>query len=713
MISKELLSLLVSLVLINLCQASSKPLLVSDIDGYLGQSLEYYVSEDNIQNVSELNLAEFTQSDLEVPNFGISEASVWMRLQIQNDTDEKSYVLLLNQPTLSEIELYQGYGQKYSHILSGGISDLAGNWYDSNTNFRYHFSLLNGETTEFLIKVESGDQMQIPIQIFSETEYLKKQTNDSTFFGVYAGIILVMLLYNIFVFVSTRDLSYLYYVIYIAIVGLTQSNYLGFSFPLLYPSFNWLGLNGTYFYGASVGIAAIFFMRSYINTRLHAPKMDRVLNVFTLIYFISVVLVFFDLRNLSYQIIQVNAGTLAVYMLWLAGKLARSGNRAAKFFIIAWSMFLISVGVFLAKDFGVLPYNEFTYKAMVYGSAIEVILLSFALADRINQLKKEKETEQAARIEAIEENERIVTQQNVILEAKVEERTKELETSNHELQNTLGELQSTQSQLVEAEKMASLGQMTAGIAHELNNPINFVSSNISPLARDIKDVMEVLDKYESLDPDKDNFKSEWESTKELKEEVELDYVKGEIQQLLEGIQEGANRTAEIVKGLRVFSRLDEDALKKADLNECLESTLVILKSSINNQVQVRRKLSSDLPEINCYPGKLNQVFMNIITNGAQATMDLKNKKDERFVEVETTHDENHVFVRIADNGVGMPESVKAKIFDPFFTTKDVGEGTGLGLSIVLGIINDHNGKIEVNTQEGEGTEFLLTLPRTL
>ena len=348
---------------------------------------------------------------------------------------------------------------------------------------------------------------------------------------------------------------------------------------------------------------------------------------------------------------------------------------------------------------------------MVLGSALEVILLSFALADRINQLKKEKDEEQSARLAAIEENERIVREQNIVLEAKVEDRTKELEQSNSDLNKTLSNLKEAQSQLVDAEKMASLGQMTAGIAHELNNPINFVSSNVTPLRRDLDDVFEVLTAYEKLEVEDQNLKQAFKEIDDLKEELELDFIKDEIQSLIQGIEEGANRTATIVKGLRVFSRLDEDALKRASVNECLESTLIVVKSAIDGAVIVDKRFDQNLPVINCYPGKLNQVFMNIITNAAQATK--KNGKEEKRVSISTSFDDHNVFIKISDNGIGMDEKTKLKIFDPFFTTKEVGEGTGLGLSIVLGIMNDHNGKIEVESTLGEGTEFLLTLSRSL
>ncbi|MDP4828187.1 MAG: ATP-binding protein, partial [Flavobacteriales bacterium] len=326
------------------------------------------------------------------------------------------------------------------------------------------------------------------------------------------------------------------------------------------------------------------------------------------------------------------------------------------------------------------------------------------------QLKREKEVEQEQKLFALSENERIIKQQNATLETKVNERTRELALANDELSHTLSNLKSAQSQLVDAEKMASLGQMTAGIAHELNNPINFVSGNITPLKRDIDDLFQVIDNLEGIMPEDAEIHEKVRNIQQLSKDLELPFIRTEISQLLKGIEDGANRTSAIVRGLRVFSRLDEDILKKADVNECLISTIIILKSNMRGEASIIEDFDANMKEINCFPGKLNQVFMNIINNAVQATAGLGRTREERKIWISTRYETNQVTVRIKDNGIGIPDSVRQRIFDPFFTTKEVGEGTGLGLSIVLGIVNDHNGKIEVDSQEGVGTEFIITLP---
>lgn len=299
------------------------------------------------------------------------------------------------------------------------------------------------------------------------------------------------------------------------------------------------------------------------------------------------------------------------------------------------------------------------------------------------------------RVYSLEQNRRVLQQ-------KVAERTLEVSRQKERLEEALDNLKETQSQLIESEKMASLGQLTAGVAHEINNPITFVSGNVNPLRRDISDVMSVLKKYEELVSEK-GLDEEFQSVESLKKELDYEYLLDEIHKLIQGIEEGAERTTQIVKGLRNFSRLDEDDLKLANLHEGIESTLLILNNKMRDRIEVVKSYG-DLPEIFCFPGKLNQVYMNILTNAIQAI------EGEGKIFITTKKIGQRIHISIRDTGQGMPESVKKRIFDPFFTTKDVGAGTGLGLSITFGIIENHNGKITVDSEPGKGTTFLIDLP---
>lgn len=279
-----------------------------------------------------------------------------------------------------------------------------------------------------------------------------------------------------------------------------------------------------------------------------------------------------------------------------------------------------------------------------------------------------------------------------------------LASTNEELHKTVADLKAAQEQLIQAEKMASLGQLTAGIAHELNNPINFVTANIQPLKDDMADLIKFIESYDEIILKKD-LKNEFTEIEKVKQAGKIELTKKEINNLLKGIEDGATRTSEIVKGLKNFSRLDRNVFKKASINDSLDSTLTLLNNSFKNRIEIVKQYG-DLPEVDCFPGQINQVFMNILSNAIQSI------PAEGKVFVKTWRDHDMVKISIRDTGVGMTDEVRKKIFDPFFTTKEVGKGTGLGLSISYGIIQKHNGEIEVFSKPGEGTEFAIRIPVT-
>jgi len=277
-----------------------------------------------------------------------------------------------------------------------------------------------------------------------------------------------------------------------------------------------------------------------------------------------------------------------------------------------------------------------------------------------------------------------------------------IELQKNELNNTLNDLTQAQTHLVQSEKMASLGQLTAGVAHELNNPINFISASIKPLQRNVEDLLGLLDKYETVIEQR-NLSGEFGEVEELKESVDLAYAIKETQNLFKGIVEGSSRSMQIVKDLRTFSRMDENEFKQSDIHEGIDSTLLLLHHKMENRISVVKKYGK-IPHVECLPGKLNQVFMNILTNSVLAI------DDKGEISIETSSMEDKVKISFKDNGKGMPPEVRDHIFEPFFTTRTVGEGTGLGLSISYSIIEEHQGVIEVYSEPGKGTEFIIILP---
>ena len=252
--------------------------------------------------------------------------------------------------------------------------------------------------------------------------------------------------------------------------------------------------------------------------------------------------------------------------------------------------------------------------------------------------------------------------------------------------------------------MASVCVLTAGIAHELNNPINFVSGNVGPLKRDIDDLFSLIKIYEES-MESHNLKKEIGDAEALKEKLDYTFLIKEIISLLQGIEEGAIRSSQIIKGLRSFSRLDQEKCQSFNIHDGIDSSLILLHNQIKDRIVIKKEYG-DFNDIECFPGKLNQVFMNILTNSIQAI------EGQGVITIQTISSDLGIKVIFKDNGVGMTAEVKKHIFEPFFTTKEVGKGTGLGLSISFGIIEQHNGIIDVLSEPGQGTEIILSLPRT-
>lgn len=656
-----------------------------------------------------IHSTEYVDSKSSFPNLSITPYSYWVRFTVKNDILHQNLGIQILQPMIDRIEFYQLRGDSVVKSNLSGQEQTFDSRLINHQTYIYPVSIAKGESSTFYFHVKSGKQLVLPVYLGTVEQVIASALMKDISFGIYIGIIMVMLLYNLFIYFSIRDKNYLYYVSYLAIALLAQSSMEGYVFRFILPNYPDLANITIYIGAALIGLAAIEFSKNFLSAKQYTPKLYKISFLFWLLYGIQILLAFTKNYNASYKLMLSLAMISALYVLFMAIYIVIKGFRAAKFFLIAWSFFILCVVVYVLKDFNLLPYNNITSSALLIGSAVEAILLSFALADKINIFKADKERSQEETLRALQENERIIREQNVILELKVKERTTELSESNLELNKTLEDLKQAQSQLVESEKMASLGQLTAGIAHEINNPINFVTANINPLKRDIEMLFEALNFIEAVGITDLPIAEKQKQIEEFKEEQDFDYTVIEIGHLLKGIHEGASRTAEIVKGLKIFSRLDEDDLKKADMNEGLDSTLIIANNLLSNNIRVVKDYGN-IPLIECYAGKLNQVFLNIISNAVYAVEKQFQGKPGGEVSISTSNDEENIFIKIKDNGTGMEAKTQQKIFEPFFTTKDVGEGTGLGMSIAYNTIKKHNGQIHLESNPGEGTEFILQLP---
>jgi signal transduction histidine kinase len=347
-------------------------------------------------------------------------------------------------------------------------------------------------------------------------------------------------------------------------------------------------------------------------------------------------------------------------------------------------------------------------------AAVELIhagAKDYVLKDRLARLapaiQRALAMEQGARARL--EAERALRKSHDELEARVRQRTSELTVINAALQaekaaqqELITKLAEAHNQLLQSEKMASIGQLAAGVAHEINNPVGFVNSNLGTLQRYMQDMLQVLSAYENSEAELPA--ATRAALAGLKQKIDIDYMRKDVGNLLSESMEGLQRVKRIVQDLKDFSHMEKQERQWADLEQGLDSTLNIVWNELKYKADVVKEYAG-IPQIECIPAQLNQVFMNLLMNAAQAI------EDHGRITVRTGLDGDDVWVEVEDTGKGIEPEYLGRIFDPFFTTKPVGSGTGLGLSLSYKIVQEHGGRIEVKSEPGKGAIFRVVLPQ--
>jgi len=657
-----------------------------------------------------VNTNQFHTVKTKFPFISYTDSVIWVKLILKNSTSEPYLPVIINNGVIDEFDLYK-IGRDNNAVRIQSSKLLRYKSTPDHNGRLINCPLLPDSVSALYLRIRSNDAMAIPIKIESAQMFLKENASGKLVAGFFMGIIIIMMLYNLMLFIMVKDRSYFYYVLYIIFFGLTQWESHRFNS-------SYFALNNTWFNYYIIPLtricfwyAILLFVAEFLQLKQNSYKIYRryYYGLYILVT-VPIITMLLGFTSLTYSLTTIAAFINSVVLLIIGISLYIKGFKPAKFFMLGWSLFLLTIVFSIARNKGLFLYSDLTANIVLFGSAFELVMFSIALADRINFYRKQNNEAQLLALDIARENERLITDQNIMLEQKVNERTQELFQSNNNLSAMIENLKSAQAQLIETEKMASLGQLTAGIAHEINNPINFVSANIRPLRMDFNDVFHVIDLYRAWQNNPADTSLKQKAEDYIKE-IDIDYIKDEVLKLLDGIEEGANRTTEIVLSLRTFSRTGDLKLKPADINKTILSTLVVLRSAIPYDIEIKPVLDK-LPLLNCYPGKIAQVFTNLINNSIQA-IKAKPVHVNEYVLITTKDYPENIVIEITDTGVGMTDEVKQRIFDPFFTTKDIGEGTGLGLSIVFGIIEQHHGAIEVHSKPGEGCRITVMLPKTL
>lgn len=688
-------------------------------------------------------------------NYGFTNSAHWLSITLRNTADYPvERIFEISYSRLANIQFHElSLGVPTNTITTGILTPFATRPY-KNRIFVFPISIAPKSEKVILLRVQSK-LLQVPAKLWTPDTFHEHELVDYISQAGYFGIMAAMIVYNLFLFLSLRDFLYLQYSLFVICVALATASENGLAVQYLWNnSPDWAVKSIIEFYSLA---ALVFssFVRSMLNTAKVMPKANRFLIFLTGVWFLFAfgVMLFFSALFKVFIFLLVITVIIILGVVFLG---VYKRERSAFIFLFSFSAFFLVIPANILYSLGFFISSMSQGELTQFASAVEVMLLAFALADRYTRMRKEKEEAQQSLVENLKHSERN-------LEERVEKRTIELQTSNRTLEATLHNLQETQEQLIQSEKMASLGQLVANVAHEINTPIGAVKASGKNIEDSIERTLENFPKlFQILDlrmrelflklihnknikrlimlSSREERALIKETTKNLEglgiEDarslaetiVQLglhdsisDYLlllnhpernfifasaKGiaNIVNSTHNINTAVDKVSKIVYALKSFSRANNnDEMVNMQVKESIEIVLTIYQNQIKQGIELIRNYE-EIPDIICYPDELNQVWTNLIHNAIQAMVN----KGTLMISIRKVGQE--ALVAISDTGVGIPESIRSKIFDPFFTTKRAGEGSGLGLGIVKKIIDKHKGRIEVKSEIGVGSEFLVFIP---
>ena len=652
-----------ALVLLYLLKSS---ILWAGLEPISGKKLSYFIDSNNVENEDVFNRSVFSSIDDEVPNFSFNSNPVWIHVPAQ--LVENKEVLLVNTPYLDECSLY--------FVLDGVLIDVKhfGEKFPfkerdfQNPNFTFDLRNKELRDCQLFLRVWNVEPLIIPITTGVVDDLLDFYQRDAMYNTFFTGGILIMLLLNLVMFGFFRKPVYISYAVYLGFTMLTQVGIKGYLFQYLWPSAPGFQLYSLGLFASLAGIGGATYIYYFLNLKTKGRVIRNGAWVFVGLFSFSIVLMFLKDYASGFKLMHLSTSFYIMYGFIVAISGVRKNESVAKIFLVGWLVLLIGSLVFILKDFGLLPQNELTNYAVQIGSCFEMMIFTIAMGYRTLDAFRVKEQAQNDLLQSIQSNETLIREQNIVLEQTVAERTKELQSSNEQLQTIYENLKEAKS------KMSTLGQLTAGIAHDINNPLSYIAMSLEPLAEEIKRLESKIDKEE---------------------------YSGMVL-LVGGVQNSTSRILEIVQRLRDYTRTEKQKTESINLNEVIENSLGLLDYNLRG-IEVKKDLNA-IPLVVANYGRMNQLFLNLFTNNIEA---IREKQETGGVlTIKTESMDQKVQVTITDNGVGMSEETIKHIFDPFYTTKT--GGTGLGMVEVKEILDEVGAEVEFRSY-GDGSQIRIFL----